>query len=88
MVRALLDTLSQELQALVEHPNGTKTNPAATCKELLLAHPNLPDGTGVHMGSPPVLDLEPDSPPRAGTARGGLSGSGSNTGGTWSALWN
>ncbi|NXS13682.1 COBA1 protein, partial [Neodrepanis coruscans] len=44
-VWALLDTLSQELQALVEHPNGTKTNPATTCKELLLAHPSLPDGT-------------------------------------------
>ncbi|KAF1481352.1 UNVERIFIED_CONTAM: hypothetical protein FQV15_0005929, partial [Eudyptes pachyrhynchus] len=43
-VGALLDTLRQELQALVEHPNGTKTNPAATCKELLLAHPSLPDG--------------------------------------------
>ena len=50
-VWALLDTLSRELQALVEHPNGTKTNPAATCKELLLAHPSLPDGTGVHIGS-------------------------------------
>ncbi|NXM66859.1 COBA1 protein, partial [Serilophus lunatus] len=44
-VWALLDTLSQELQTLVEHPNGTKTNPATTCKELLLAHPSLPDGT-------------------------------------------
>ncbi|XP_029816459.1 collagen alpha-1(XI) chain-like [Manacus vitellinus] len=43
-VWALLDTLNQELQALVEHPNGTKTNPATTCKELLLAHPSLPDG--------------------------------------------
>ncbi|NWH59151.1 COBA1 protein, partial [Geococcyx californianus] len=41
---ALLGTLSQELQALIEHPNGTKTNPAATCKELMLAHPSLPDG--------------------------------------------
>ncbi|KAJ7412285.1 collagen alpha-1(V) chain-like protein [Willisornis vidua] len=43
-VWALLDTLKQELQAFVEHPNGTKTNPATTCKELLLAHPSLPDG--------------------------------------------
>ncbi|NXP78650.1 COBA1 protein, partial [Ramphastos sulfuratus] len=43
-VWALLDSLSQELQALTEHPNGTRTNPAATCKELLLAHPSLPDG--------------------------------------------
>ncbi|NWT01480.1 COBA1 protein, partial [Mionectes macconnelli] len=43
-VWALLDTLKQELQALVELPNGTKTNPATTCKELLLAHPSLPDG--------------------------------------------
>lgn len=51
-VWALLDSLSRELQALTEHPNGTETNPAATCKELLLAHPSLPDGTGVHMGSP------------------------------------
>lgn len=51
MVWALLDTLSRELQALVEHPNGTKTNPATTCKELLLAHPGLPDGTR-GMGDP------------------------------------
>lgn len=43
-VLALLHTLSRELRALVEHPDGTKDKPAATCKELLLAHPNLPDG--------------------------------------------
>lgn len=52
MVWALLDTLSRELRALVEHPNGTKTNPATTCKELLLAHPGLPDGTGGMGGAP------------------------------------
>ncbi|NWU93482.1 COBA1 protein, partial [Upupa epops] len=43
-VWALLDTLSQEVQALIQHPNGTETNPATTCKELLLSHPGLPDG--------------------------------------------
>lgn len=52
VVWALLDTLSRELRALVEHPNGTKTNPATTCKELLLAHPGLPDGTGGMGGAP------------------------------------
>lgn len=46
-VLALLDDLSRELRTLVEHPDGTKDKPAATCKELLLAHPNLPDGTGL-----------------------------------------
>lgn len=49
-VLALLHTLSRELRALVEHPDGTKDKPAATCKELLLAHPNLPDGTGLPCG--------------------------------------
>lgn len=44
VARALLEALSRELRALVEHPDGTKDNPAATCKELLLAHPSLPDG--------------------------------------------
>nr|XP_013806657.1 PREDICTED: collagen alpha-3(V) chain-like [Apteryx mantelli mantelli] len=42
--RALLAALEHELKALVEHPDGTKEKPAATCKELLLAHPRLPDG--------------------------------------------
>lgn len=58
-VLALLHTLSRELRALVEHPDGTKDKPAATCKELLLAHPNLPDGTGLPCG------------PSQGTRRGG-----------------
>lgn len=51
--QALLDALSRELRALVEHPDGTKDNPAATCKELLLAHPSLPDGTGDALRCPP-----------------------------------
>lgn len=46
-VLALLDNLSRELRTLVGHPDGTKDKPAATCKELLLAHPHLPDGTGL-----------------------------------------
>lgn len=56
MVRALLEALSRELRALVEHPDGTKDNPAATCKELLLAHPGLPDGTGDTLHCPPATD--------------------------------
>lgn len=52
LVWALLDTLSRELQALVGHPNGTKTNPGTTCKELLLAHPGLPDGIRGMGGTP------------------------------------
>lgn len=53
VARALLEALSRELRALVEHPDGTKDNPAATCKELLLAHPSLPDGTGDTLRCPP-----------------------------------
>nr|XP_032653574.1 collagen alpha-1(II) chain-like [Chelonoidis abingdonii] len=43
-VWALLDNLGHELKLLVDPPNGTKDNPAANCKELLLAQPGLPDG--------------------------------------------
>lgn len=42
-----MGNLSHELKLLVDHPNGTKDNPATTCKELLLAQPHLPDGTGI-----------------------------------------
>lgn len=68
VVWALLDTLSRELQALVEHPNGTKSNPATTCKELLLAQPGLPDGSGGTGRVPLGLARSPElSRTRAGT---------------------
>ncbi|XP_060107100.1 collagen alpha-3(V) chain-like [Heteronotia binoei] len=44
MVWMLMDSLSRELKLLVDPPNGTKDYPAASCKELLLAQPDLPDG--------------------------------------------
>ncbi|XP_063001043.1 collagen alpha-3(V) chain-like [Elgaria multicarinata webbii] len=39
-----MDHLGQELKLLQDPPNGTKEKPAASCKELLLAHPHLADG--------------------------------------------
>ncbi|XP_032994102.1 collagen alpha-1(V) chain-like [Lacerta agilis] len=43
-VWSLMDSLGRELKILVDPPNGTRDHPAATCKELLLAQPHLPDG--------------------------------------------
>ncbi|XP_078496975.1 collagen alpha-1(II) chain-like [Lissotriton helveticus] len=44
MVWAVMESLGQELKLLVSPPNGTKENPATTCKELQLAQTHLLDG--------------------------------------------
>lgn len=40
----LIHHLEEDLKLLYAAPNGTKENPASTCKELKLVHPELPDG--------------------------------------------
>ncbi|XP_043914493.1 collagen alpha-2(I) chain-like [Protopterus annectens] len=44
IVWAVLNGLDKEVRLLIDPPNGTKENPATTCKELLMCHPDLPDG--------------------------------------------
>lgn len=38
-----LDSLKQDIQHM-KFPMGTQNNPARTCKDLQLSHPDFPDG--------------------------------------------
>lgn len=39
-----LNSLKQDIEHM-KFPMGTQTNPARTCKDLQLSHPDFPDGT-------------------------------------------
>lgn len=41
-----LNSLKQDIEHM-KFPMGTQTNPARTCKDLQLSHPDFPDGTSV-----------------------------------------
>ncbi|XP_034047688.1 collagen alpha-2(V) chain [Thalassophryne amazonica] len=44
LIQTLLDSLQQELQLLVDPPDGSKDHPATTCMELRLCHPEYSSG--------------------------------------------
>ncbi|MED6275657.1 hypothetical protein CHARACLAT_028639 [Characodon lateralis] len=44
LIQTLLDSLQQELQLLLDPPDGSKEHPATTCLELWLCHPEYRSG--------------------------------------------
>ena len=44
LMQTLLDSLQQDLQLLVDPPDGSKEHPATTCLELWLCHPEYSSG--------------------------------------------
>lgn len=60
-----LNNLKQDIERM-KYPMGTQNNPARTCKDLQLCHPEFPDGKGFSRNSTPPLP-----PIRSRTARAG-----------------
>lgn len=44
LVQSLLGSLQNDLRWFIDPPDGSKENPATTCQELWLAHPNSSNG--------------------------------------------
>lgn len=51
-----LNSLKQDIEHM-KFPMGTQTNPARTCKDLHLSHPDFPDGMLIIHGKVNVLSL-------------------------------
>lgn len=61
-----LNNLKQDIERM-KYPMGTQNNPARTCKDLQLCHPEFPDGKGARRNITPTPSTVRSCIARAGT---------------------